>query len=918
MTRLTLRPLLFLGAVLLLDCAALERFPTNACGNGVVEGTEDCDSFPSDRCTDATAGANACRLRCSKDLACPDGWLCAINGFCRALTGQLNEDGDPFSAATVGLFTGDFDGDGRKDIVGTGAPRDDDHSARLKVHYLDDKGLLAGQVVLPSQLISPVPIDVNQDGVDDLAFGRSLSGGLGGLGVLSGLSDRTFLSVLFPSVSLPGRQAHAIFVATTGPIMQTGRPNAILLVQRSAESEGEIVSFDQELIPGITPYKRPLGVTFEQLKGQASTGRLLFDAPAPSECGEVYFVADSPSTGEALFGIPVCTSTASKVIPNQKGIPVVTPFADWNAAAPTMTMKLAPGQKLGGGGVRIADLDGDGDLDILIDGSQGASNALLWAENDAGKALKPIDRFDRLNAFPLAVGNVDNRGSIDFVTRNAILVDDVSKLVDAGADAGDGGTDIGERPVAAVQSEKDWVDARIAYLNNDLFPDVVIQRKESPDLEIFMGSGNGTFTKSTLTTGGVVLLIATGDFDGDRIADVAFFQRGPTQTYDLAISYGRAVGPPEQPKLVGRSGRIPTGISGVPAEGSAIDDIAYYAQVTEGKNVVATEFTRVFGSGDRQSVAPVLYADSRADKQRETLTPRLQRELRVWSPTLLLPGKLSPTSTTDLLTYAVGRRITFSSVETPLLLGAWLSESSPTAQGGIVAPHEVALLDNLPVVDQRGALTSATTVGDIDNDGTNIAELVALAQTGADTTAFIVDAGPGNASRLPARFTISGRRIAAYEPMALVDLDGDGFRDLVALFDRDSNDPKKSRVFVYLNDKKHGFDPNGIPVDIAGATGFAAVITGAAGATAAPKKVVSLAVATKNTLSVVTLDAAARRFVLDEKKQPSFKKKGKDGGPQDITAVTAGDFNGDGVEDLAVADAGALRVLLQKGARARE
>ena len=98
-----LRPL-FLGfCVVLLDCATLDKLPETSCGNGVVEATEDCDTFPNDpndkanaRCGAPSEGEFACHLRCGAQpngttLACPDG--CRIGHRCRrqlVRTGKTN------------------------------------------------------------------------------------------------------------------------------------------------------------------------------------------------------------------------------------------------------------------------------------------------------------------------------------------------------------------------------------------------------------------------------------------------------------------------------------------------------------------------------------------------------------------------------------------------------------------------------------------------------------------------------------------------------------------------------------------------------------------------------------------------------------------------------------------------------------
>src|SRR4028119_2046392 len=87
---------LALTALALGACARLPELAVGACGNGVVEAGEDCDTFASEGLSCRARGElNACRFACSRqgggpESACPAGWGCGVDdGICRAPSGTF-------------------------------------------------------------------------------------------------------------------------------------------------------------------------------------------------------------------------------------------------------------------------------------------------------------------------------------------------------------------------------------------------------------------------------------------------------------------------------------------------------------------------------------------------------------------------------------------------------------------------------------------------------------------------------------------------------------------------------------------------------------------------------------------------------------------------------------------------------------
>src|SRR5579864_1993152 len=105
----------------LASCATLDPLPGGTCGNGVIDPKEDCDTHDigSFKCG-APGTAAACRITCTAASACPDGWGCGVDGVCRQPSGVFPAASGPLSEGIAGIHVGDFDGDGRQDILGTG------------------------------------------------------------------------------------------------------------------------------------------------------------------------------------------------------------------------------------------------------------------------------------------------------------------------------------------------------------------------------------------------------------------------------------------------------------------------------------------------------------------------------------------------------------------------------------------------------------------------------------------------------------------------------------------------------------------------------------------------------------------------------------------------------------------------------
>lgn len=938
-----IRPALLLFVVALFDCAALERIEPDTCGNGSIEeATEECDTHPAlpttgtPRQCGAAGVAGQCRLLCNRKvtledkseiaLDCPPGWGCGVDSICRRPIGEKKkaenrfyEPTDGVSAGVTSLLVGDFDGDRRKDIFGSSALGVTPGKGRI--HYFGQGAILAGQPApLSAVITSPFVRDFDGDGRDDLAFGynyRFVTQVAGGLALLLGQSDRAIVPKLFPSFIRPFFQGKLVPVAGNDP----GNPSGFLAVGKGSldgklQTNGVVAVGES----GVA-YIRPFTGTNPSLVGTPVAGFIL-PAANLSYCGEVvigYRTDEGPRVDVHSPCAPTPPADKSK-----------TQWVIGPREPKTIDLRFVPksAQLVG---VHVADVDGDGDQDILVGTRVGPNQEVYVAINrgdDFGIATKAKDYDD----LPLASGDINQDGFTDFVLPGAVLMSQrkcqtpinggsacADPPPDAGAgDAGggDGGADEDLKGYYSIKlPSKEWTVAAVADVNGDGVLDVIGASSLQPDIDVMQGNTlfvpgtseplKGVFMPSfTVTTNGVVTQLVIEDLDVDGVRDIAFVQQrtvsdDPNTVIEgeLAIAYGKPLTmPPEPARPSGRA-------DGITQLFSQIAGIAICTTTPVKDSLPTFSLAILFGSGERQPFAPLLFDDGPGN----TLA-RVPPVERSWAPRNIGAGAVETKGRIDFIALAEGTRIPKGigdRVPKADAYGVWVAKLlSPAIYDSPVEKERLLLLEAAAAAG--GQLLLQSRVADVDNDGLD--EIVAVTPASATSAAIRVL----RVGKPEVTVEIPDRTITEDARGDVVDVDGDGFRDVVAMLrDKSGN----LVVTVYFNDGKGGFILPGVPVALPDASaprnkkaqGFAFLTTQAADLTGTKSDVVrQIAIVTPGKLFLVR--PKGRTFEPAEDLTGAFGVTGVSYG----TDVASGDFDGDGVEDIAIADSGQIRILRQR------
>jgi hypothetical protein len=464
---------------------------------------------------------------------------------------------------------------------------------------------------------------------------------------------------------------------------------------------------------------------------------------------------------------------------------------------------------------------------------------------------------------PLAAGDLNGDGKADFVTPDGVYIS-----------AGATGTFVR----AATKATGAWTDAHIADLNGDGLPDAVASANDELDAAFFVGTGTTAVNPFAIATSGEISALAVGDFDGDRITDVMLAQAeaDPTLPDQLTIAWGQAFSPPLPPVAVGEFATVAQAIA-LPQATTTVSNLVILAHPA-GVSTTAL-VSLLVGSGDRQPLAPYLLEEPTGSAA---------------IPIAITSGPLVGSKFVDIAVVAADTNPDGS------LSGFAYWLAAGTGGAAFAAPVESSPLPS----------AFAPLFVDPTDDSAHDATLMSSGAFGPGGAQTVIAAAPYGAAEtsaafIPAHATSSSPpsiaaggelpfpvRISPEGQLEFTDVDGDGNVDAVLLTGTNIGD---RTIVVAWNDGTGSFsNTQMLVVSQSSETpqGFAFVHADTTG-------LAQLAYVTRTTVVLAVIDPASRtvaaRSTIDK--------------PYSGSGIAAGDIDGDGVDDLAVADDGNVVIL---------
>jgi hypothetical protein len=754
----------WLGLLASFACARLPEIAVDQCGNGVVEAEqgEDCDGFPLDsaehsaQCREPGA-VGQCHLDCTRlddgtRPSCPLGWGCDPLGICRRPTGALEPLREIAVGSATSLLTGDFDGDGRADVVSL-EPTEGVGITSARFHYFDERAELAETHVFPLPMIAPLAADVSGDGVSDILFSDPR------IGLLRGRSDRTWLPDTFNSYHLDDTRLRTTTVFPGLVENSTG----FAVFARLAGTDSLLVV--RQASRGMPTPIGALPGPVEQFVGDPVAGRVIED-PVTYPCSQL-LVALRDQTRFWMYD--VCTTAAGLAGPV------------WRTQAVQSSIELDPPAAIDVAPL-FADLNGDGHLDALIGAggisyaSYGDGQRLATAVPYVINAANVPDGVSNL-PMPLSAHDVTGDGQPDYVFNSAVVVSSPAAS----------GSGFDYSPYA-THAAGYWTSALAANLNGNERPDFVAASSNHPGIAFFNGTGDINLTNFTIITDRPVRHLVSGDFDGDGIGDVAFTQISATSGLadSLFISFGRSAGAPEAPSPVAQVNDIQQ--IGTFREGS-LDHLVVSSRDMQGDKPRAA-LALLASNGARIPVASLDLTTFAADGSTDS-----SAALR-----MALGGFLEPQHR-DVLVLALQRTDYTLNLETGLqawLLPALASDSTPRLLHSDFDPELAPML-----VGDLAAPASLSVVSlDIDKDGRDEVAMAVPRKDGAHCSVLLFTV---QEDRLEPRSSWIVDEACDKVELRPLDADGDGAQDLLLLTGGGEIDSSGS-LSVFWNDGRGGFD----------------------------------------------------------------------------------------------------------------
>jgi hypothetical protein len=587
--------------------------------------------------------------------------------------------------------------------------------------------------------------------------------------------------------------------------------------------------------------------------------------------------------------------------------------------------------------------------------AKGLAGELITIYPNDGPMKGPIAPADMQSVLPLAVGqlNLNVDGQIDYVNAHGIYVSNSGKTLDC--DNASNGYCRADEP----SSGDSWSEVKVVDLNANGRADVVAISSGSRGIDFFNGTSNGVFNTFFLPTEGAPSNLAVGDFDGDLVGDIAYDsvtgkvgkvdgQPALIEVHTLFVAFGQTSGAPELPVSMGEVPNLVQLVAGsLPFLGNdAASDLVAVSGVratwmNEGTNseVRVTEghdwkVGLSLGNAYRQLQEPLVFF-SHGSITINSLP--LASAIGVFHGDPSTPtAKDAHADLAAIVLHRTGNaELRDPPSATPFCDFAAAVWSLPATKDAVIEPpSDTSLKIEIPGLTTKGDATEKflpirrlVEAVPIDTDGKGAQELLIAFPTYDSCDRDLENMG-AHGELLLATFDAKGQPtvkqiLSTVGPnqfllhLRVGDIDGDGKLDIVAMkptFDFHGQVGLLFDSVVVMRGKGGGAfeDPievpiDGFPIDIA--------LVNAEGDSDLEIVVVS---------ELATADLAPALFVIDWDKSPPdpkvpFKRllpradASSKAGPagsalEGPTALVGGDFDGDGVDDVAVAVAGGVRL----------
>jgi hypothetical protein len=881
----------------------------------------------------------------------------------RLATGDF--DGDGFADVVTRVpVLGNNGGQEGSDGGGGGNPTGSSNPGRttsLQVRFSNGNGGIASIFDFPSPDADPAVGRLTPNARDDLALVFRAQNP--SLAVLRGESDRTFEAAMYTS-PLPTDATTArmvMFDAITESINPvTHEPlergdELVLLIDQIQGAETRLVVSNAMPGRGQDPVLgRFSGMSVSMLAGEIQTGQIAEGSASP--CEELVF---------ALRG-----AAAVRIFePSVWNDAVQMDRLVWNWNDSTSQIKepfhlvgLPPNIEIQDG-VLLRDVNNDGHLDLLIGAAASATNPtavdcaqspssppllyVAYGRGDGNFHSQPVmppapDPTDNLAAqvtgvsfsrFPLDGADLNGDGALDWITPCEVVL--------SPGPVPSGNLDLATYHVEPWRAG--WSSVRALDLNGNGLVDIVAMAPDAPAIFFLNGLGNGEVNISTIPLSGLPGAMAVGDFNGDLLLDVACAEHGNvdadgqgSSAFDsLSVAFGVPFGTPQEPVTMGRIDPVQLMAVGniMPDYADGMADLVLVAKSEDSGTLSAA---LLYGNVDGRLTSPFYFwrLQGIRDHPRAVAMGQFDSDPEGHLDLGVVTGGVvtTPKSGTSTLEQAM----------------AWLLPSTGDAE--LDPARVVASEVPAEMMDTDGALQVAPLLVTLDTDGDGADELVVLGTrrrsngNALEGTAAVADVGmdPALGWIFGASTTIDelhGAELATVlgEPgvpcmdvdqsgfastnyagqVQAGDVDGDGRKDVVALgvvaeqyeaCGRVSAGRTVVSVFRNLGDGQlFAGQPHVLsspePIGSAGPTTFTLIQADADAA-------MEILLATSTELYLADFDPVGVALV-NVRRLEHADGRALPGG----FSAASGDFNGDGVDDIAVAGAEELALYLGRPLR---